>query len=778
MANSLNIPNALPDDFVPTSSTGLTDEEASHHKPNVSHHRPDKSILQILAENLFTPFNGLNAALALCLALVASWRNMMFLGVVVSNTLIGTIQELRARATIRRLSLLNAPTAHVRRNGTERTCSPEELAEGDLIILRAGDQIPADAIVTEGAGSANESLLTGESTPIRKHTGDWLLSGSYLLEGTVIAQLVHVGDDSYAARLTRSAKEIRRPKSVLMTEVNKLIRLVSAALLPIGVLLFCKQYLLLKLPLTSAIPTSVAAMIGMIPEGLILLISVALTVGVVKLGRRNTLVQELYGIETLARADVLCLDKTGTITTGRMTVQSLVPVSGTEDTLKAALSRFLSADEEHSGTLEALRAAVARIAPEKPLAVLPFSSERKKSAVSFADGTTLILGAPTFVLNDTLLSPHRSRLDAYANQGLRVLVLAEASGCVTETDAPPVTRVLGFCLLTDEIRSSARETLSYFRAQGVQLKIISGDDEKTVAAIANRIGLEGEAVDASTLSDDSLLEACERCTVFGRVTPDRKKALVEALKARGHHVAMTGDGVNDIPALKAADCSIAMAGGSDATRQAAQLTLLDADFASMPLIVAEGRRVVGNITCAASLFLVKTLYSFVLALMTLFLPVEYPFQPIQLTLISSLTIGLPAFLLTLEPNTQRIQGNFLHTVLKRAIPGAAAVCICSLLSMLFINLGWTTDVCKTIAALCTGAIGLMMLISVSVPFTALRAAVCALMTAGFVLAVCLFRHVFYFSHMTLAQYGALAALIVVAAAVMLLMNRLLNRKRA
>ncbi len=788
MANLLNIPNKLPDDFIPTPSTGLTDEEASHRKPNVAHHRPDKSTPQILAENLFTPFNGLNAALALCLALVASWRNMLFLGVVVSNTLIGTIQELRARATIRRLSLLNAPTAHVRRNGTERTCSPEELAEGDLIILRAGDQIPADAIVTEGAGSANESLLTGESTPIRKHAGDWLLSGSYLLEGTVTAQLIHVGDDSYAARLTRSAKEIRRPKSVLMTEVNQLIRLVSAALLPIGVLLFCKQYFLLKLPLTRAVPTSVAAMIGMIPEGLILLISVALTVGVVKLGRRNTLVQELYGIETLSRADVLCLDKTGTITTGRMTVQTLVPVSGTEDTLKAALSRFLTANEEHSGTLEALRAAVDRFADEriaderieseKPLAVLPFSSERKKSAVSFADGITLILGAPTFVLDDRLLSPHRSRLDAYANQGLRVLVLAEASGCVNETDAPPVTRVLGFCLLTDEVRSSARETLSYFRAQGVQIKIISGDDEKTVAAIANRIGLAGEAVDASTLSDDSLLEACERCMVFGRVTPDRKKALVEALKARGHHVAMTGDGVNDIPALKAADCSIAMAGGSDATRQAAQLTLLDADFASMPLIVAEGRRVVGNITCAASLFLVKTLYSFVLALLTLFLPVEYPFQPIQLTLISSLTIGLPAFLLTLEPNTQQVQGNFLRTVLKRAIPGAAAVCICSMLSMLFINLGWTTDVCKTIAALCTGAIGLMMLISVSVPFTALRVAVCVLMTAGFVLAVCLFRHVFYFSHMTLAQYGALAALIVLGAAVMLIMNRLLNKKRS
>ena len=328
MADILQVNTELPADFTPTAPSGLTDEEAASRKPNISHHRPDKSTAQILAENLFTPFNGLNVALAVCLALVGSWRNMLFLGVVVSNTLIGTVQELRARKTIRKLSLLNAPTAHVLRNGQEKTCAPDALVKGDLVILRAGDQVMADAVVTSGQGAANESLLTGESTPMRKQPGDFLLSGSYILEGTFTAQLVYVGDESYAARLTRSAKEIRRPKSVLMTEVNRLIRIVSAALIPIGLLLFCKQFFLQHLPLTTAVPTSVAAMIGMIPEGLILLISVALAVGVIKLGKRNTLVQELYGIETLSRADVLCLDKTGTITTGKMTVDSLLPLSG------------------------------------------------------------------------------------------------------------------------------------------------------------------------------------------------------------------------------------------------------------------------------------------------------------------------------------------------------------------------------------------------------------------------------------------------------------------
>ena len=751
--------------FIPTDPAGLTDAEAAKRKHNDVSEDPGKTVWQIIASNLLTPFNALNIALALCLALVGSWRNMLFMGVVVSNTVIGTVQELRARATLRRLQLLSSPQAHVLRGGVKRVCRPEELVEGDLVILRAGGQVLADAIVTDGSGAANEALLTGEADAIRKRPGDELLSGSYITEGLLTAQLTHVGDDSYAARLTRSAREIRRPRSALMTELNKLVRIVSCILIPLGLLLFCKEFFLTKLPLTEAIPDAVAAMIGMIPEGLMLLTSVAMAVGVVKLGRRQTLVQELYGIETLARADVLCLDKTGTLTTGRMTLQELLPVQTDEAALTAALSRFLGAMDEQSGTLDALRRSVAP-ANESAVAVLHFSSARKKSAASFADDTTLILGAPEFVLPPELLGEHRERIAARTTEGSRVLAFAQAQGCVTETDTPPVTRLLGLCVLTDEIRAAAPEALEYFRRQGVTLKVISGDDAQTVSAIAHRIGLEGEAVDATTLSDDALTEACERYTIFGRVTPVQKKLLVEALKKRGHSVAMTGDGVNDIPALKAADCSIAIAGGADAARHTAQLTLLDADFASLPQVVSEGRRVIGNITRAASLFLVKTLYSFALAALVLFLPVEYPFQPIQLTLVSTLTIGLPSFILALEPNDAKASGSFLQQVLLRAIPGAAAVTVCGVAAMLCRSLCWAAADCSTRATLSAGVVGVLMLLSVCQPLTKVRAVLIACVSAAFTGAVLLLGPLFLLTTLNALQCVALLLLTAAAIAVM------------
>lgn len=765
MAEPLHIPVQLPEDFEPTPLYGLTDEQAACRKPNEAHADPGKSVWQIIAEHLFTLFNLLNIALAVCLALVGSWRNMLFMGVVVSNTLIGTVQELRARRTIRRLTLLNTPKARVLRNGTERDCDPGELVEGDLVIFEAGDQIMADAVVVSGVGAANEALLTGESDPVHKQSDDWLMSGSYVSEGRFVAQLVYVGDEAYAARLTASALKIRRPRSVLMTDLNKLIRFVSIALVPLGILLFLKQYYMMNAPLTEAVPSTVAAMIGMIPEGLMLLTSVAMAAGVVKLGRHNTLVQELYGIETLARADVLCLDKTGTITTGRMVLREMLPAEGSEKELKRALARFAGAMEETSGTLEALRAAVSA-QKEKPVAVLPFSSARKKSAASFRDGTTVVLGAPGFVLADGMPEELQSRIAAYADEGCRVLALAECRGRIRNETLPPVSRLLGLFILTDEVRPSAADTIRYFREQGVTLKVISGDDPRTVSAIARRVGLEGESIDAMGLSDEALAEACERCTVFGRVTPAQKKLLVKALKKRGHSVAMTGDGVNDIPALKSADCSIAMAGGADAAKHAAQLTLLDADFANMPLVVGEGRRVIGNITRASALFLVKTLYSFALALLMLVIPATYPFQPIQLTLISTLTIGAPSFFLALEPNRARVQGSFLQTVLLRALPGAAAVTVCAVLSMLCGLLGWSEDVCSTLATLSAGAVGLMMLMTVCWPLTRQRLIIWSAMTGAFVGAVLLFGRVFFLKTLPGEQCLALVALIAVGAAVL------------
>lgn len=776
----LEIPSGLPENFIPTPEGGLEAAEAAQRRAqgegNACRVQPGKSVWQILAGNLFTLFNLLNAGLALSLALVGSYRNMLFLGVVFSNTLIGTVQELRAYRTMQRLKLLNAPTCHVLREGSEQRCGAEELVRGDLVVLRAGDQVPADALVRTGGGAADESLLTGESDPVEKHEGDWLLSGSFITEGRFTAQLMLVGEESYVNRLTRAAKHIKRPKSEMMTSLRKLIRVVSAVLVPLGIGLFCKQYFGLQAPLEEAVPSAAAAMIGMIPEGLMLLTSIAMAVGVVKLGRKQALVQELYGIETLARADVVCLDKTGTLTTGQMRLQALRPQSVSEEKMRDALSRFLGAFEGAAGTLDALRQAVAP-GQEKPVAVLPFSSARKRSAAAFADGTVLMLGAPSFLLGESYDKALRDEVDSLTRQGLRVLALGEAKGEIQGGETPAVERVLGLCVLEDTLRPQAAETMAYFHRQGVSLKVISGDDPRTVSAVALRAGVPGAEkwYDAAGRTEEALLQAAEDYTVFGRVTPMQKRTLVEALKMNGHSVAMTGDGVNDIPALKSADCSIAMAGGADAVGQAAQLALLDGDFSRMPAIVDEGHRVVNNITRAASLFLVKTLYSFALSVLTLVLPVSYPFMPIQLTLISTVTIGIPTFFLALEPNRERIRGRFLETVLLHAVPGAAAVTVCAMASMLLELLGIDLEICSTLATISAGAIGLTVLAGVCIPLSRMRAAVLAVMTAGFVLAVVFLGKVFYLVRLSLQEMGLLALIVVCGLAVLAGMTLLLRR---
>ena len=489
-------------------------------------------------------------------------------------------------------------------------------------------------------------------------------------------------------------------------------------LIPLGLLLFLKQTLLARIPVADAVPTSVAAMIGMIPEGLILLTSVAMAVGVMKLGRRNTLVQELSGIETLARADVLCLDKTGTLTTGTMELESVEGIDSTREEAEAALSRYLGVFDDNSSTLNALRA---KITPgnEKPRAILPFSSQRKKSAVTFYDGTTLILGAPDFVLAEHYPQEVKDLVDSYAADGKRVLALAEAQGLVTADTAPPVRKICGLCILTDQLRPNVEQTLAYFRDQDVDIRVISGDNPLTVSRIARRAGLEGwdRYVDASQLTTDEMLEAaCDRFAVFGRVTPDQKKTLVLALRKKGHNVAMTGDGVNDIPALKAADCSIAMAGGADAAKNAAQLTLLTSDFSAMPDIVLEGSRVINNITRSASLFLTTTIFSFLLSILMLVLTDAYPFQPIHLTLISSLMIGMPGFVLALEPSSERIQGSFLRTVLYRALPGGISAAVCASVAMYMSRTGWPLDLCSTLAVLSAGTVCWFVLLRTCLPF--------------------------------------------------------------
>ena len=515
MDEKLRLPDELPADFRYTDETGLTEAEAAEKRGqglgNIMTEEEGKSIGKILARNTFTLFNFLNFALAACLLAVGSYRNMLFLAIVIANILIGTLQEYRAQKTIQELQVLNAPTVHVIRGGAEAALRSEETVAGDLTILRAGDQVTADSVVVSGAGSAMESLLTGESDAIPKGLNDWLYSGSYITEGRLVAQMVYVGDESYAGRLTREARKTARPGSRLMEELNRLIRFDSMVLVPLGILLFLKQTLISKIAVAEAVPSSVAAMIGMIPEGLILLTSVAMAVGVIRLGQRKTLVQELAGIETLARSDVLCLDKTGTITTGEMTVDLIEGVEASEEETRAALSRILGAFDERSGTLDALRKAVTP-GTEKPRSVLPFSSERKKSVATFSDGTALILGAPEFVLKDRFPPNVRERVNQLAEDGKRVMVLAEGQGMVSEEVIPSVRRILGLCCLTDQVRPGAKETLEYFRSQGVTVKIISGDNPATVSRIAREAGLaEWEsAVDASTLdTEEALEEACE-----------------------------------------------------------------------------------------------------------------------------------------------------------------------------------------------------------------------------------------------------------------------------
>ncbi len=735
---------------------GLTEAEAQARAARGLGNRMPKSgehgVPAIVRRNLFTLFNLLNLVLAALLLWIGSYRNLLFMGVVVSNAVIGLVQELRAKRTHDRLLLLAEGRVRTLRGGAETPLPPSALVQGDVVRLTRGDQAPADARVVSGEAEVNESLLTGESEPIPKRAGDTLLSGSYLTEGELTAELTKVGAASFAGQLQQSARRVKRPQSALMASLNAIIRVVSITLVPIGIALYLRQTLGLGMPLNEAVTKTVAATLGMIPEGLILLTSVALAVGVVRLGGRGALVNELYGIENLARVDVLCLDKTGTLTSGQMRVTGLIPLAGmAEADAAAALCAFTAAlSAEEGPTFQALRAAYPPAAIETPAATVPFSSGRKWSAAQVAEHGTLVLGAPERVAADCPDVLQAAR--GHAAQGVRVLALCRADAPLAGKTLPGCLVPLALVLVGDTLRPDAKDTLAYFREQGVQLKIISGDSALTVSRIATEAGLDGaeRAVDLSALPGVPDYDALARdYAVFGRVSPEDKRQLVAALKRQGRTVAMVGDGVNDIPALKAADCSIAMAGGSDAAARVAQITLLNADFAVVPHIVLEGRRVINNITRASALFLVKNLFSFLLAALLLVLPLAYPFAPIQLTLISSLTIGFPSFVLALQPNRERVKGSFLKNVLLRAVPGGLAVTFVCLAVMLAAGpLGMGGEQVSTICTLAAGFAGLFVLALTSLPFDALRAALVAAMAAAMALAVAVIPKVFYLVPLT------------------------------
>ena len=725
---------------------GLSSAEASRRRAagqgNALPPSRTDTVWFLLCKHTFTLFNMLNLALGLALLLVGSYRNMLFLGVVISNTVIGVVQELRAKRVHDQLTLVSQGEVCVLRDGGELLLPQDQLVLGDVVTLRRGNQVPADARVLQGACEVNESLLTGESEPIAKQEGDELLCGSYLTEGAALCELLRVGTESFAGKLQTAAKQVKRAKSQLMTDIQRIIRIVSISIVPMGLLLFAKQLWGLGLGLQDSVTKSVGAMIGMIPEGLMLLTSVALAVGVVRLGRRNTLVNELYGIETLARVDVLCLDKTGTITCGDMSVENARVLSGFDgDTVAAALADFCAASADDGPTLSALRIAYSTGSPAPALDTTPFSSSRKWSAARFERWGTLVLGAPEKTLLDARHAALLAEAQALAAEGYRVLCLLRSDGPILDKTLPNDLTPMALLLLGDALRETAPDTLRFFREQGVEVKILSGDSPLTVRRVAGLAGLPGaeRGIDMSREDNPDYDALCGEYTVFGRVSPEDKQGLVEALKRRGLHVGMVGDGVNDIPALRAADCSIAIAGGSDAARRVAQLTLLDADFAVMPQIVWEGRRVVNNIARAASLFLVKNLFSFLVAVLMLALPFPYPLVPIQLTLISTFTIGMPSFFLAMQQSREKVKGDFLRGVFARALPGGLCVTLCAVaLLLLAPSLGLSEQQKSTLLTYAAAFSGLCVLAWACRPVTLLRGLLCLGMAGlilGFVLIV-------------------------------------------
>lgn len=688
---------------------------------------PSKTVPEIIKSNLFTYFNLVFAVLAALLILAGSFRNLTFLPVILANLFIGIIQEIRAKNTLDKLSVLNAPKALVVREGRQFSIPAEELVLDDIVIFKAGNQICADAIVVDGEVSVNESLLTGESDEISKKPGDELMSGSFIVSGECYARLDKVGEDSYISKLTLEAKAMNsEEQSEMIRVLDKLVGVVGILIIPIGLLLFGQQFFFSGASFSKSITSMVAAVIGMIPEGLYLLASVALVVSVMRLASKKVLVHDMKCIETLARVNVLCVDKTGTITENTMEVNGEIPMDGYDSQsmapLKQIISDFASAMSSDNITMKAMKDYFNKPSGRKAVSVSPFSSQFKYSGAAFEDGS-YVLGAPEFVLREDY-DNYREQIEQYSSEGYRVLVFGIYDGVIDGKALTGKVTPLGLVFLSNPIRKEAPETFKYFENQGVEIKVISGDNPVTVSQVALQAGIANadNYIDASTLTTDGAIEdAVLRYTVFGRVTPDQKRKFVRALKKAGRTVAMTGDGVNDVLALKDADCSVAMASGSDAAAQASQLVLLDSNFACMPSVVMEGRRVVNNIERSASLFLVKNIFSFLLSLFSVCFMINYPLEPSQISLISMFTIGVPAFFLALQPNKNIIQGHFLSNVLIKALPAGITDFLVVGALVVF---GQVFEVGETdISTACTmllAIVGFVILYNISKPMNALR----------------------------------------------------------
>ena len=716
---------------------GLSNEEVKERirlgKVNYDTTTPSKSIKQILVENTFTLFNFINLVLGIAIILVGSYKNLLFLGVVICNTLISTVQEIRAKKIVDKLSVISSSKVKVIRDGKKKEIKIDDIVLDDVIMYELGNQIVVDSKVIEGECEVNESFITGEAKTIYKKEGDTVLSGSFVVSGSAKAMVIHVGLDNYTSVISRDAKQMKKEiNSEIMRSLNKIVKYVSIALVPIGILLLLRQFSIVDNTMENAVVTVVAAVVGMIPEGLILLVSTVLAISVLRLSKYNVLVQDLYALETLARVDTLCLDKTGTITEGKMEITDVIPLDNHGINEVDEVLEIISTNlDDKNPTFSAINEKYGNSSKVKALKKLPFSSDRKYSGITLKN-ESYIMGAPEIVLRENIKN-YQKKIDALSSEN-RVLVLVKTE-VLKGSDLPNDVIPLALILIRDKIRKEAISTIGYFMDNDVNIKIISGDNVSTVTNIARAVGIDVTgSFDARNITQDTDLNlVVEENTVFGRVRPEQKRQIISSLKSNGHVVAMTGDGVNDVLALKESDCGVAMSDGADAARNVSELVLLDSNFDSMPKIVKEGRRTINNVERSATLFLSKTIYASLLALLFLFINYTYPFIPIQMTLINSLTIGIPAFILALEPNKTRVKGKFFINVISKAIPSGVTTVV-NILILVFIAslLNFPSGQTSTCAVIITAYTAVLLIYRISKPLNLLRKSLLFLISVIFI----------------------------------------------
>jgi len=723
--------------------TGLTAAEVAKKTQEGLHNdyetKTSKSTAAIIKDNLLTLFNFLNLLIGVFLFAVGAYSNMFYLAIIFVNITIGISQELHARNLVKKLSLVSPQTVRVIRDGQIHEISAKELVLEDSVILGAGDQIPADMTVLSGLVEVNEAMLTGEADLVVKEAGASLLSGSFIVSGEVTGKVIHVGAENYAAKLSNEAKVHKPIRSELLASIRSVSKFTSYVIVPLGVILFFQAFMMRDAGIKESVVVSAAALLGMLPKGLVLLISIALTTGVIKLAKKRILVQDMYAVETLAHVDTLCLDKTGTLTEGHMVLESIVPLQVDSDP-NMLLGNYLAASTDNNLTMQALRQGCPELTDHQPIEVAAFSSQRKWGAVAFEHLGNVYLGAPEKVAGSAALPQVKEAQEA----GLRVLILAvETDPKAPASFDPSNAQAVAVLILSDIIRQNAEETLAYLADQGIDLKVISGDNPIAVAAIAHRAGLANadQAIDLSTLTTEAeVREAATRYTVFGRVTPEQKKLLVQELKANQRTVAMTGDGVNDVLALREADASIAMAAGDSAARQIANFVLLDSDFTTLPDVLFEGRRVVNNVTKASGIFFIKTIYSFLLSLVCILTSSAFPFLPIQITLIDLAIEGYPSFFLSFEENKAPIKGRYLPTVLLNALPNALLVLV-NYFAIRFLqtDYGWSQFDTTTLLYYLLIGISCIAVIRACLPLNPLRLFLAITTTVGIYVAAMLFH---------------------------------------